>query len=392
PTNVVKESAGATDEQKRLYKLIWVRAVASQMADAKLAKTKITVEVDKGSVPDFSANGSRVMFDGWLAADQGARGEDVELPAVVVGDPLTLEQIDLEKRETQPPSRYTEAGLIKELERRGIGRPSTYASIMKTLADRGYVTKEGKTLYPTDTGDVVSSFLEQHFGKYISDSFTAEMENELDDIANGKREYAKTLADLYFPLHKEVESKEHIPRLTDLGKAGDEYSCPKCKSKMIIKLGKGGKFLSCARFPDCEGALTIDGLELKVDEPIGRHPEHDDDVFVLTGRFGPYVQLGKKTKENKKPRRASIPKDTKVEDVTLADAVKYLSLPRVLGQHPETGNDIVASVGRFGPYVMHDGDFRSLKKDDVYTIELPRALEILAEEKKTRRGRKKKTA
>lgn len=400
PTNAVKESAGTTDEQKKLYKLIWARAVASQMSDARLGKTKVIAQVGDpsrrgeaeadGSVPDFAANGSRVVFDGWLRVDEAARGEDVELPKVSKGDELLLKHIDAEQRQTQPPSRYTEAGLIKELERRGIGRPSTYASIMKTLADRGYVNKEGKTLFPTDTGDVVSSFLEQYFAKYISDSFTAEMENELDEIANGKREYKKTLADLYFPFHKEVESKADIPKLTDLGKAPDGNKCPKCDSDMIIKLGKAGKFLSCSRFPDCDGALTIDGEVLKDDEPIGKHPEHDEDVFVLTGRFGPYVQLGKKTKENKKPKRASIPKEKNVDEISIEDAVKYLSLPRILGKHPTTDNDIIASVGRFGPYVMHDGDFRSLKTDDVYSIKLPRALEIIAEEKK-KRGRRKKT-
>ena len=215
------------------------------------------------------------------------------------------------------------------------------------------------------------------------------MEDELDEIAEGKREYKKTLKDFYGPFSKDVESKEHIKKLTTLGDAPAEFKCPKCGASMIIKLGRGGKFMSCSKFPECTGARTIDGVELKPDEPIGKHPQSGEPIFVLSGRFGPYVQLGEKTKENPKPRRASIAKDKKVDEVTVKDAVKYLSLPRELGKHPDTGEMITANIGRFGPYIVHEKDFRSLKKDDVYTIELPRALEILAEEKKTRGGKKK---
>lgn len=390
PSNLVVERAGTTDEQKKLYTLIWERAVASQMADAEILRTRITARTESGSTPEFAANGSRVLFDGWLKADPRARGEDVELPKVAAGDPLALKDIQAEGKQTQPPSRYTEAGLIKEMEKRGIGRPSTYASIMKTLQDREYVTKEGRTLFPTDTGDVVSSFLEQNFDKYISDSFTAEMEDELDEIASGTREYEKTLKDFYGPFTKDIEAKEKIEKITTLGDAPEECPCPKCGSKMVIKLGRGGKFMSCARFPECDGARTIEGKVIEPDAPIGTHPETGEDVYLLTGRFGPYVQIGEKTKENPKPRRASVPKEKDIDTVTVEDAAKYLSLPRTLGTHPETGEEIVANIGRFGPYIVHNGDFRSLKTDDVYTIELSRALEILAEEKKTRKRASKK--
>lgn len=388
PSDVKVTSAGANDEQKELYRLIWERTVASQMVDAELLKTKITTTTGDSTVPEFTANGSRVSFDGWLAVDTRARGEDVELPKVSAKEELALKDINSDAKQTQPPSRYTEAGLIKELEKRGIGRPSTYASIMRTLQDREYVTKEGRTLFPTDTGDVVSSFLEKYFENYISDSFTAEMENELDDIANGKRDYAKTLKDFYTPFTKEVQSKEGIDKLTTLGDAPDEFDCPKCKKNMVIKLGRGGRFMSCATFPECDGARTIEGKIIEPDTPIGTYPETGEDVFLLTGRFGPYVQVGQKTKENKKPRRASVPKEKDIDEVSIEDALHYLSLPRVLGNHPETGEPISANIGRFGPYVVHNTDFRSLKTDDVHTIELPRALEIFAEEKKTRRGRK----
>jgi len=396
PTDFKKKSAGATEDQKLLYTLIWERAVSSQMADAALSRTKITANITEGGIPDFSAHGSRVIFDGWLAVDYRARGEDTEVPKVAAGDALSLKDIAAEAKQTQPPSRYTEAGLIKELEKRGIGRPSTYASIMKTIQDRGYVEKDGRTLRPTDTGDVVSSFLEEHFAEYISDTFTSDMEDELDEIAEGKRTYKKTLTDFYTPFTKAVAAKEHIEKLTNLGDAPAEFPCPKCGSPMVIKLGRGGKFLSCATFPECDGARAIDGSEISADTPIGVHPENGEEIFVMAGRFGPYVQLGKtpeKVKGKKKsaaatkPRRASIPKEKRPDEVTIEDAVRYLSLPRVVGVHPETGEEITAGVGRFGPFIVHQGDFRSLKgADSPYDVSLERALAILAEEKKGRKG------
>lgn len=392
PTTIAKKSAGTTDEQKKLYQLIWERTVASQMKDAKVLKTKISANIESASIPDFAVTGSRVIFDGWLKADPRARGEDVELPKVAIGDSLSVKKIDAEGKQTQPPNRYTEAGLVKELEKRGIGRPSTYAAIMRTLVERGYVEREGRTLFPTDTGDVVSTFLEKNFANYISDSFTAEMEDELDEIADGKRDYTKTLKDFYTPFTKEIKSKEDSEKITNLGEAPKEFPCPDCGAGMVIKLGRGGKFMSCERFPDCHGARTIEGKVIKPDEPIGKDPETGMDIFLLSGRFGPYVQIGEKTKENPKPRRASVPKEKDLDTVTIEDALKYLSLPRILGKHPETGEDITASIGRFGPFIVHEGDFRSLKQDDVYTITLDRALEILKEPKKTRKGAKKKTA
>ncbi|MDP3725994.1 MAG: type I DNA topoisomerase [bacterium] len=384
PTHASLQRTGTADEQTKLYELIWRRFISSQMRDAEVLKTKITVKINDGVIPDFAALGSQTVFDGWLAADPAARGETVELPKTNEGDVVALTKIEAEPKQTQPPSRYTEAGLIKELERRGIGRPSTYASIIKTITDRGYVTKDGKTLFPTDTGEVVSDFLEKNFTTYISDTFTAEMEDKLDEIAEGSREYGKTLADFYTPFSKDVKAKENIEKITDLGEAPAEFPCPPCGSPMIIKLGRAGKFMSCSRFPECVGARTIEGKELKDKDPIGKQPGTDEDIYVLVGRFGPYVQIGKKTKENPKPKRGSIPKGVDPEKVTIEDAVKFLSLPREIGVHPTTGKPITASVGRFGPYIVHDGDFRSLKTDDVYTIELPRALQIFAEEKKKR--------
>jgi DNA topoisomerase I len=391
PTHISVENAGATDEQKRLYKLIWQRTLATQMKDALIMRTKVSANINGSPIPDFWLNGSRILFDGWTKADPAAQGEDVLLPALKVGEKLDLKKMESEENETQPPARYSEAGLIKELEKRGIGRPSTYASIIKTIVDRGYVEKLQKALKPTDTGEVVSGFLEDNFSNYISDSFTAEMEDELDEIATGKRTYVKTLKDFYTPFLKEVKEKGKLAKATDLGEAPSEFKCPKCGSSMIVKLGRGGKFLSCSRFPDCTGSLTMDGEEVKSDTPIGNDPETQLPIYVKTGRFGPYVQLGEDDKKKKlKAKKASIPRNKNLSEITVADALTYLSLPRKLGEHPETKLTITASVGRFGPYIVHDKDFRSLKTDDVYTIALPRALEILSEPKKTRGFKKKK--
>ncbi len=269
PTHIEKLSLG-NDEQDKLYRLIWERAISSQMTDAKLLKTKITAVIENHEdLPEFGAVGSRLLFPGWLAVDTGARGDDVELPICKEGEKLKLLGLSSEEKFTEPPGRYSEAGLVKELESRDIGRPSTYAAIMRTLEDRGYVRKEGKTLFPTDVGEVVSDFLEAHFANYISDTFTAEMEDELDEISRGEREYEKTLKDFYGPFLKEIKSKEKLEKATNLGEAPDNVKCPKCGSKMIIKLSRGGKFYSCSRYPDCDGALMLDGTELKGPEETG---------------------------------------------------------------------------------------------------------------------------
>jgi len=396
PSNFGKRTAGSTDDQKKLYALIWERAVASQMSDAVVERTKIIANVSGSpeEIPDFVTHGSRVLFDGWLRVDTRARGEDVEIPKLAEGDSLTLKELIAEGKETQPPSRYTEAGLIKELEKRGIGRPSTYASIMNTIVQRGYVEKVGKTLIPTDTGDLVSSFLEEHFTEYIGDDFTSEMENELDEIALGKRTYLKTLSDFYKPFLKMVQSKEDIEKINNLGEGPKEFPCPLCGSDMVIKLGRGGKFLSCNTYPACMGARMLDGSQIKEDEPLGIHPETGEEIYLLNGKFGPYVQIGKtpekvRGKKAPTPKRASVPKGKSVSDVTLEDAVHYLILPRELGTHPETGEVIIANTGRFGPYIGHAGDFRSLKGvDNPYEITFERALEIFKEPKKMRAGEK----
>ncbi len=289
PTHFNNSDLGANPQEKKLYQLIWERTVASQMADAKLLKTKVTAQAN--GLPDFTANGMRVTFDGWLAVDKRSRGEEVELPKIIKGEKLKLIDIASEEKQTEPPRRYSEAGLVKELEKRGIGRPSTYASIINTILARGYVEKEQRSLKPTDTGEVVSDFLSKHFGNYISDTYTAELEDELDDIACGKLKYLKTLEDFYGPFSEEIKNKKDIAKISDLGEAPSEIKCPKCGSDMIIKLGRGGKFYSCSRYPDCDGAITIEGKILEAPKETGEKcPEcGEGNLIQRDGKFGKFI-------------------------------------------------------------------------------------------------------
>lgn len=309
PTDFSKENVGHTEEQKRLYSLIWRRTVASQMADAGTLRTRVLVEVGGGKIPDFSLSGSQILFDGWIIADPAVRKEDVILPKVNVGEILDLKEMHTEEKETEPPARYSEAGLVKELEKRGIGRPSTYASIIKTIQDRGYVDKINKALHPTDTGDVVSTFLENHFMEYINDSFTADMEDKLDDIAEGKREYTDTLEKFYKPFLKDVKAKDKMEKATNLGHADPNIKCPICGGTMIIKLAKSGRFLSCEKFPDCTGARTIDGKELEGPKETGEKCPNCEKGMLIErdGKFGRFIAC------NNYPKCKYIKKDPELE-------------------------------------------------------------------------------
>ncbi len=312
PTHIDTKVYGRTDEEKRLYSLIRSRAISSQMTDAELIRTKISAEASDKTLPLFSTTGSIVVFPGWLAEDTAARGEDTELPKVAVGETLTLEDMTSEEKWTEPPKRYTEAGLVKELEKRGIGRPSTYASIIQTIQTRDYVIKEGRTLIPTDTGEVVDDFLSAHFERFVSDTFTAQMEDELDEIAEGKREYKKTLRDFYGPFTKEVKSKEKLAKMSDLGPAPREMKCPVCGSDMIIKLGRSGKFYSCSKFPKCTGALTLEGKVVEGPKDTGELcPECGKGNLVeRDGKYGKFIAC------NNYPKCKFIKKDENAPQIT----------------------------------------------------------------------------
>ena len=342
PTKCSVGNAGNADDQRKLYELIWQRTVASQMIDAMTLRTKVTAVIStNASVPHFSVTGTIVVSPGWLRADPDARGEDVELPIVSPHDPLSVISIDSEGKETEPPGRYTEAGLVKELEKRDIGRPSTYASIIKTLQDREYVIKIGKTLHPTDVGDAVSTYMEKEFADYISDSFTAEMENDLDLIAEGKREYTPTLKAFYTPFSKQIAKvKKQSGKITDLGPAPEEFLCPLCNASMIIKLGRTGKFMSCSRFPDCLGARKIDGSIMEGPKVLNEkcpEPECDGNLVEREGRFGKFIACSNWSRGKKGCKYI---KQSPEEEAKKRTGVMC----------PVDGGDIIERRGRFGAF------------------------------------------
>lgn len=375
PTNLSLATRGTTDDEKRLYDLIWKRTVASQMIPAQVERTTATITTTyEKEEYNFSVTGSVILNAGYMKCDTYGEATDKPLPALKENQMLTKESISCVEKHTEPPARYSEAGLVKELEKRGIGRPSTYASTISTLIERTYVEKIGRSLKPTDTGMIVSKFLREHFLEYTSDVFTAHMEDKLDDITDGKATYIETIDEMYKPLHKAVLSKEKIERISNLGEADAQFKCPVCSAGMIIKIGKTGKFMSCSRYPDCDGALTMSGLPLGQGVLLGDDPQTKLPVYLHEGRYGTYVTIGDKDNEVKK---ASLGR-TKPENVTLAKALAALVYPKVLGKDPKTGEDVFVNDGRYGPYVGVGKTFRPLKKvDKMETVTLERALELI---------------
>jgi DNA topoisomerase-1 len=395
---------GLTGVEKALYELIWKRTVASQMADARLTYLNVQIRAAEAT---FRASGRRIDFPGFFRAyvegsdDPDAALEDREepLPPLAKGDALDLRELNAVHHETQPPARYTEATLVKTLESEGIGRPSTYASIIGTIVDRGYVERKENQLVPTFTAFAVTELLEKHFPSLVDTRFTARMEEELDEIAEGEAEWLPYLRQFYAgPEGLEERVREGTERIDPR----DASTVHLEDLSARVRIGKFGPFVEVedgngvvtASLP--EGVAPADLSEETVGslvraktegpETLGRHPETGEPIYVQSGRFGPYVQLGEATEATPKPKRASLPKGMKPEQATLELAVRLLSLPRTLGRHPETGEEVQANVGRFGPYVVHEGDFRSIPKgEDVHTITLERALEILAQPKNAKR-------
>jgi DNA topoisomerase-1 len=392
-----------------LYDLIWKRTVASQMLDARVTSLVVTLDVADAT---FRASGKRIDFPGFLRAyvegsdDPEAALEDQEvlLPHLEVGDRPVCSGIDALSHETQPPPRFTEASLVRELEADGIGRPSTYASIIGTIIERGYVQKQGQALVPTFTAFAVIGLLEHHFPKLVDLKFTARMEQSLDDIAEGHAEWLPYLRQFYLGkdgLLKQVEAREKRidpAAARTLEVSGLEEATIRIgRFGPYIEVERGGETLRASLPKDAAPAdLTMERIEELLrqkregPEVLGHHPETAEPIMVLSGQYGPYVQLGPVSDEQPKPKRASLPKGVKPEDVTLELAVGLLSLPRLLGTHAETGGKVYAGQGRFGPYVLHDQgkagkDYRSLKgEDQVLTVSFPRALELLAQPKQTR--------
>ncbi len=402
------DETNLSGRDRALYEMIWKRTVATQMADARKKSVTARIEVEDAV---FTATGTRIIFPGFLRVyvegkddpDAALDDKEVFLPALEEGQNLNLGGLDSLYHETKPPARYTEASLVQTLEKQGIGRPSTYASIISVLYERNYIRRQGTALVPTFTGVAVVQLLEDHFRELIDYGFTSDMESALDEIAEGERDSLEYLRSFYLGDHGLKARVDHREGAIDPDTSRTIHF-PQLRKDTQIKVGRYGPYLVKqengseavhASIPEeiAPADLTreeIDELielQKKGPEPIGTDPETGKNVYCFVGRYGPYVQLGEKTEEEPKPRRASLPRDLKPKDVDLEVALKLLSLPRTLGHHPETGKEIVANNGRFGPYVVHDGDFRSLKKeDDVYTVTLDRALELLAEEKKGRKS------
>lgn len=402
------DEIGFDGKEKALYELIWKRTLASQMAEAQKSTMSARIEVDG---VEFSASGTRIIFPGFIRVyvegsdDPEAALDDKEviLPNFKKGDKLSVNEVLSLYHETKPPARYTEASLVQRLEKEGVGRPSTYATIIGTIQDRGYVRKEGSALVPSFTGMAVIQLLERHFNKLVDYDFTSKMEETLDMIAIGDEDWLKYLKGFYSGkngLKSTVETQDKKIKPDE----SRTIELENMDTKIDIKVGRFGPYVIAsgegkeevhASIPEeiAPADLKADDVEELVElsrrgpEPIGHHPDSKEPIFCLVGRYGPYVQLGEVTEENKSPRRASLPREFTPKTIDIETAVKLLMLPRDLGKHPETGKQILANNGRFGPYVVHDGEFRSLKKeDDVYTVSLKRALEILAEEKKSKRG------
>ncbi|MEM9010369.1 MAG: type I DNA topoisomerase [Pseudomonadota bacterium] len=448
PTDMARAAdqiGGVDADQRRLYDLIWKRALASQMEAAALERTTVEIRAKDGSV-GLRATGQVVTFDGFLKVYEEGRDDvidedDRRLPTIAEGEPAAKladgqrpaydkatarlaedasaarALIDAaaailgQQHFTQPPPRYTEATLVKRMEELGIGRPSTYASIVTTIQDRGYVRKDRNRLFPEDKGRLVTAFLENYFRRYVEYDFTAALEEELDEVSAGRkgwkelldrfwRDFAAALGETSELRITEVLEKinevlePHIfPALED---GSDPRLCRACENgRLSLRTARsGGAFIGCSNYPDCRYTRPLAG-EQEGDDVIGPdgkilgvEPESGLQVSLRTGRFGPYVQLGEATAEEPKPKRASLPKGLAPEAVDLAKALDLLSLPRLVGTHPEDGAPVEAGIGRYGPYVKHGKLYANLADaDEVFTVGMNRAVQLLAEKAANPRGR-----
>ncbi|MBR1211176.1 type I DNA topoisomerase [Bradyrhizobium sp. JYMT SZCCT0180] len=392
-------------DQAKLYELIWIRTIASQMESAELERTTVDIAAKAGSrVLDLRASGQVVKFDGFLALYQEGRDDEEDedsrrLPAMSEGEALKRQDLAVTQHFTEPPPRFSEASLVKRMEELGIGRPSTYASILQVLKDRGYVKLEKKRLHGEDKGRVVVAFLENFFARYVEYDFTANLEEQLDRISNNEISWQDVLKEFWTGFAgavsdiKDIRVSEVLDALDDMlgphiypprADGGDVRQCPTCGTgRLNLKAGKFGAFVGCSNYPECRHTrpLAADS-EASADRVLGKDPATDLDVTVKAGRFGPYIQLGeqKDYAEGEKPRRAGIPKGSSPGDMELELALKLLSLPREIGKHPETGEPITAGIGRFGPFVRHEKTYASLEAgDEVFDIGLNRAVTLIAE-------------
>lgn len=392
PTDITRTPASVrqylNDEQFKLYEMIWKRTLACQMTQAKY--DAVSVDLAVGSEANlFRASGQTLIFPGFIAVymegkddDKDDENAEAKLPHLETGEVLTVEKIFGEQHFTEPPPRYSEASLVKALEEYGIGRPSTYASIISTLQDREYVVLDKKRFTPTDVGRVVNKFLTEHFTQYVDYDFTAKLENELDEIAEGNLDWVPVMDKFWQGFNQQILVKADVERP---GNELIDEMCPKCGRQLQKQLSRYGSFIGCTGYnatPKCDYKRNLDGEANMASEPvvIGQDADTQKDIYLMNGPYGPYLQVGQPVEgDKKKPKRVSIPKEIPLSQINIDTAHMLLSLPRDLGQHPETGKKIVANIGRFGPYVNHDGKFKSIPKtESVFSIDLEGAVKLLA--------------
>lgn len=408
------EKIRVEDDQRKLYDLIWKRTISSQMAAARLERTAVDIASPDGEVA-FRANGQVVLFDGYLKVyDQGRDdrqdGEDDDegrLPQVMQGEAVGKGAITPDQHFTQPPPRYTEATLVKRMEELGIGRPSTYASILTTIVDREYVRKDKNRLFPEDKGRLVTAFLSNFFHRYVEYDFTADLESELDDVSAGDRDYKDVLARFWRDFSAAIAETadlrigEVLEKLDDFlaphlyparADGSDPRICPTCGTgRLHLKTARsGGAFIGCGNYPECRYTrpLAGDAESVASDGRVLGQDENGVEISLRAGRFGPYVQRGEATEAQPKPDRASLPKGWTPDGLTLDRALQLLSLPREVGKHPEDGVLVEAGIGRFGPYVKHGSVYANIPEvEEVFTIGMNRAVEVLAQKASRGRGR-----
>ena len=390
PTDIARSPTAMrqylNDEQFKLYEMIWKRSLACQMSPAKF--DAVSVDLAVGSEANlFRATGQTLVFPGFIAVYMEGRDDEEEegeskLPHLETGEILNVEKIYGDQHFTEPPPRYGEASLVKILEEYGIGRPSTYASIISTLQDREYVLLDKKRFTPTDVGRVVAKFLTEHFTKYVDYDFTANLENALDNVADGSREWVPLMAEFWQDFNSQIISK------ADVDRPGNELideACPKCGKPLQKQLSRYGTFIGCTGYnfdPKCDYKRSMNGTAQAGADPItiGVEAESGKEIYLMNGPYGPYLQVGVAIEgDKKKPKRVSIPKEIPITDVSIDIANMLLSLPRDLGLHPETNKKVIANIGRFGPYVNHDAKFKSIpKSESVFSIDLAGAVALLA--------------
>ncbi|MGR1581382.1 type I DNA topoisomerase [Thalassobius sp. S69A] len=410
PTDMTRDVDGlkvADADQKKLYDLIWKRTLACQMEAARMERTTVDIGSSDGQV-GLRATGQVMLFDGFMRVyeegrdDAAVDDDDKRLPQLAQGEPADKRKISPEQHFTQPPPRYTEATLVKKMEELGIGRPSTYASVITTIQDREYVRKDKNRLFPEDKGRIVTIFLLNFFRQYVGYEFTANLEEQLDDVSAGDRDYKEVLgrfwrdfsaaiaetSDLRIAEVLDILDEALAPQLYPPREDGsDPRICPKCGTGQLhLKTSRTGGFVGCGNYPECTYTRPIAGEGADGDERL-LGEDAGDEIWLKAGRFGPYVQRGEPTPENKKPPRASLPRGWNKDDMDLDKALTLLSLPREIGDHPD-GGMISTNFGRFGPYVMHKGPedakpvYVNLKDpNDVFELGMNRAVELLAEKR-----------